>query len=97
MMKTPKASFATRKLTDSFALIIDLDRGRAVTNDAESVVTRLHTLKKGGLKQRKIYYRDSCDRFDEPSHEAGVFISIVPCSEAQQGFFIKLVQEYETL
>lgn len=96
-MKMPSAQYALRKITDSFVLIVDLDKGRTVTNDAPNVVIRLQREVHGGLGKRKVYYRDTCGRFDELRHDSGIFESIAPCSDAQQKFFSKLISEYESL
>ncbi|MFC1337532.1 MAG: hypothetical protein G8D89_17900 [gamma proteobacterium symbiont of Clathrolucina costata] len=91
------AQYALRKITDNFVLIIDLDIGRTVTNDAESVVKMLNLELPGGLGKKKVYYRDTCGRFDELKHQNGNFTSISACSDAQQDFFAQLIQEGECL
>lgn len=96
-MKMPCAQYSLRNITDNFVLIVDLDKGRTVTNDAPNVIIRLHREIHGGLGSRKVYYRDTCGRFDEIRHNTGAFESIAPCSDAQQIFFSKLISRYESL
>lgn len=82
------ALFVVKEITDNFVLIVDTDEGRSVTNDACSVISRLEENIKGGLKNRKVYYRDSSGRFDELVHDGqGQFMKFAPCSEHQQKFF----------
>ena len=92
-MKIPGAQFSIQTITDSFVLIIDLDQGRTVTNDAKNVVSSLRHQLSDGLGLRRIFYRDTCGRFDELKHIKGAYDSIAPCTDSQQPFFSRLTQD----
>jgi len=67
-------------------LIEDLDSGRSVTNEAATVVSTLSEHLDGGLRERRLYYRDTMGRYDELKHSDGQFVRFAPCSQQQQGF-----------
>lgn len=82
-----------QKLTDSFVLIVDPDQGRSMTNAAAEICRDLDSSIEGGLAKRRIYYRDTMGRFDEMRHEQGEFKGFAPCSDHQQEFLAKLVNQ----
>jgi hypothetical protein len=90
-----RASFALSNITDNFLVILDLDKGRTITNEPAGVVSRLNLAIAGGIGKRKIYYLDTCGRFDELTHQYGVFCSILPCTDSQQAFFQNLIKTTE--
>lgn len=78
--------YTIQKVTDTFVLISDNNRGLSVTNAARHIVSELHERLKGGIGHRRLYYRDSTGRFDELMHEGGRYSGFLPCSEGQQAF-----------
>lgn len=72
--------------TDLHILILDLDQGRSVTNDADSVVRRVDA-QLGSIGRRRLFYRDTTGRFDELVVRDGRFVGFRPCSEQQQAIF----------
>lgn len=79
-------------VTDNFILIIDLNKEScSVTNGAEKVIEDLNKKVSKGIGKRKVYYRDSDNRFDELKVEYGKFVDFVPCTKEQQLFFANLV------
>ena len=82
----PEADYEIVAQTDTCIVIVDLDQGgRSVTNDAERVICDL-SAKRGGIEQKKVYYRDSMGRFDELKVKDNTFDGFVPCSDSQQKF-----------
>ncbi|WKN44242.1 hypothetical protein [Tunicatimonas pelagia] len=86
-----EASYQIAHITDHFVLIVDLDEGRSVTTDAERVVADLYSAIEGGLRSRRIYYRDTEGRFDELRHQGGRFLGYAPCTNSQQDFLASLL------
>lgn len=84
------AAFRLARVTDTLVLILDLDDGCSVTNDAEAVVAYLNETLPGGLGWRRLYYRDTTGRFDELVTNAGRFCSYRACTDSQQEGFAKM-------
>ena len=78
-----------------FILLIDLNVGKSITNDACNVVPRL--AQKIQINGRRVFYRDTSGRFDElrVCHDK-YFMGFAPCSPGQQDFFKKIIQRKET-
>nr|UHA81097.1 hypothetical protein pKpnC6_00129 [Klebsiella pneumoniae] len=79
-----RATFEVALQTDTHLVLIDLDQGASVTNDADAVIAWLAANLEGGIGKRKVYYRDTDGRFDELKVNAGTFAGFAPCSEGQQ-------------
>lgn len=79
-----RATFEVALQTDTHLVLIDLDQGASVTNDADAVIAWLDANLEGGIGKRKVYYRDTDGRFDELKVNAGTFAGFAPCSEGQQ-------------
>lgn len=86
-----RATFEIALQTDTNLILIDLDQGASVTNDAEAVIAWLAANLEGGIGKRKVYYRDTDGRFDELKVNAGAFVGFAPCSEGQQTAFSKML------
>lgn len=84
--------FTIVEVNDLFILLIDNDIGRSVTNDAEAVIDWINSCITGGIGERKVYYRDTADRFDQLLVSNGRFNGFLACSESQQDQFAKIVQ-----
>lgn len=56
-----RATFEVALQTDTHLVLIDLDQGASVTNDADAVVAWLAANLEGGIGKRKVYYRDTDD------------------------------------
>lgn len=70
-----RADFAIIKLDATAIWIADLDQGGvSITNDAEGVCRRISA----EWPNRRIYYRDTMDRWDELAHRDGVFLDFKP-------------------
>jgi hypothetical protein len=76
---------------DLHVIITDNDSGSrpSVTNSASAVIADLDS-KLGGLRSRRVFYRDTARRFDELLHQAGVFTGFAPCCASQQAFLQRL-------
>ncbi|EPQ9442548.1 hypothetical protein ACVEDE_024570 (plasmid) [Enterobacter hormaechei] len=68
-----RATFEVALQTDTHLVLIDLDQGASVTNDADAVIAWLAANLEGGIGKRKVYYRDTDGRFDELKVNAGAF------------------------
>jgi len=58
------SSFQIVHIDDDKIILTDMDIGMTVTNDAENVVCCLDKIVSGGIKERKVYYRDTNLIFD---------------------------------
>ena len=90
MIDTTTASYKIKAVTDNFILLVDLDHGRTVTNDAHFVLNDLNDTIEGGIGKRRVYYRDTMGRYDELKHENGWFKDFAPCTKHQQEFLAAL-------
>ena len=85
-----KAEYQIKLITDTIILIIDNDKGRSVTNDADRVIDELEKQVTGGIGNRSVYYRDTMGRFDELATKDGKFDRFKPCTANQQDFLSKM-------
>lgn len=76
-------------ITDLFIVLIDLDQGKSITNNAHEVIEHLN--KTVPIGPRKVYYRDTMGRFDELKVKDGRFVGFAPCSDSQQVKFSELI------
>jgi hypothetical protein len=74
---TDRSTFTVAWTTPEVIAIIDMDRGMSVTNDACNVVDFL--LAKYG--NRRIFYRDTTNRWDELVHNGHGFTCFRPISD----------------
>ncbi len=84
------STFEIKSINDLFILLIDLDKGKSVTNDARRVVGVLRKIIPGGIGSRKIYYKDSYGRFDQINVKDGKFCGFSPCTKSQQSKIAEL-------
>lgn len=62
-----RASYRTQVVGD-FLLLVDLDLGKSITNDAENVIADL--VRDGALADgKRVLYRDTLGRWDELLHD----------------------------
>jgi hypothetical protein len=86
------AEYEIAVVNDLSIVLVDLDRGVSVTNDAARVIEELQRRVDGGIGRRLVYYRDTMGRFDRLKvDDAGQFCGFAPCSEGQQGRLAALV------
>ncbi|MDH1472769.1 hypothetical protein [Shewanella sp. GD03713] len=86
-----KSSFDVRHLSDTLILLTDNDAGgRSVTNDADAVIEWLEL--NIGIGRRRVYYRDSMERFDELQVQDGRFKDFKACTESQQQFLAQICE-----
>ena len=78
------SKFEIKIVNDLFILLVDLDKGKSVTNDVRRVINVLKKVIPGGIGVRKIYYKDSFGRFDQIKVKDGTFSGFAPCSKSQQ-------------
>jgi hypothetical protein len=64
----------------AFVLVVDQDRGRSVTNDAENVIEDLS--RAGVLAGRRVLYCDTDGRWDELLVSEGAFVGFVALGAA---------------
>jgi len=89
----PDFNFDVVFIDDISIILVDLDTGKSVTNDAYKIVKLLDsTILPGGIKTRRVYYRDTMGRFDQMKTFNGIFTGFDPCTPAQQEFLKKLVE-----
>ena len=83
------AKFEIVKISDTFILLFDQNAGgRSMTNDATWVIDRLRQTVPDGIGKRRVYYRDTMDRYDEMIlDDQGRFLRFSPCTQDQQKFF----------
>lgn len=84
MTRTLRATFEVALQTDTHIIIVDLDNGPSVTNDASAVIAWLNANLDGGIGSRRVYYRDTSNRFDELFVANGAFSGFKACSASQQ-------------
>lgn len=89
-------NYEIKHVNTVFVLIVDLDNGRTITNDAENVVRDLDIRIQGGLGCRKIFYLDTAGRFDQLEHDHGFFTGFAACSDRQQQFLSDLLSVYHS-
>lgn len=85
-MNKPLAKFKVQRSNDIFILILDLNSGQTITDNASDVICRLNQDIDTGLKRRKVYYRDTSGQYDQLDHDNGTFKRILPCTQSQQSF-----------
>ena len=78
--------------TDTLVLIIGQDGPRSVTNDAQRAINRI-AADLGGLRQRRIFCRDSGCWFTVLHVEAGEFKGFSPCIDHLEEVFAYWCQE----
>ena len=88
-----RSSFDIVFIDDLLILLVDLNIGKSVTNDAYNVVKLLDKDIPGGIKNRRVYYRDTGNRYDQILTYHGIFVGFAPCTSSQQVFFQKLASE----
>lgn len=84
------AAYRLARITDTFALILDLDHDCSVNNDAAAVIARLDATLPHGIGLRRVYYRDTTGRFDELLTQGGHFRGFRLCTDSQQVGFTAL-------
>ena len=78
---------------DIFILLVDLDEGRSVTNDADRVIRILQSQIPGGIGKRLVIYRDTTGRFDRMQIDSdGDFLGFALCRESEQEYFAELIK-----
>lgn len=86
-----RANYTIALETDLMLVIVDEHDPilPSITHSAADVISHLNeTL--GGLGSRRVYYRDSVNRFDEILHENGRFTGFAPATRSQQVYFSSL-------
>lgn len=82
--------------TDLLLLIVGQGpQSQSLTNSAALVISDLNTSLQG-LGRRRVFYRDSINRFDEIRHENGVFSGFAPCAPSQQSYFADICSSAQT-
>lgn len=67
-----------RVITEDLIYLEDSGEGRSLTNNAESVLRQLH-FELGGLKNRRVFYKDTLNDIDEMVIKDGVFSHFRSC------------------
>ncbi len=78
------SSFKLISINDFFIFLMDQDKGKSVTNDAQNVIWRINQAIPEGIGNRIVYYQDTDGRIDQLKIKDGVFDGFAPCSESQQ-------------
>jgi hypothetical protein len=87
------AEFEIVAVNDLFIVLVDLDRGVSVTNDAARVIEEVQQRVSGGIGRRPVYYRDTMGRFDRLLVDGdGCFCGFAPCSDGQQRQLAELIE-----
>lgn len=87
-----KATFELLLTTDTLVLLVDLDQGASVTNDADAAV-RLVSRAIGGIWRRRVYYRDTLGSFNELVITHECFTGFKPVTPSQCSMFSMLVKD----
>lgn len=87
-----KATFELLLTSDTLVLLVDLDQGASVTNDAEAVVS-LVSAEIGGIGRRRVYYRDTLGGFNELMISRERFIGFKPATPGQRSMFSMLIKD----
>ena len=80
-------SFEVKHISETMIVLIDLDNDScapSVTNAADAVVEVLKATFPGGLRSRKIYYRDTEGRIDRICISKNEFSGFIFCSLEKQ-------------
>lgn len=88
-----RASFRIAIESDTTLVLIDLDDGRSLANDIVSVVARLEQAVKGGIRNRRIFYRDTRGCFHQITVEKKRFTTIISCTDSQQKRLAEMLEE----
>ena len=90
---SPDSNFDIVFIDDISIILIGLDTGKSITNNAYNIIKTLDsTILPDGIKTRRVYYRDTMGRFDQIKTFKGIFTGFAPCTLAQQEFLKKLVE-----
>ena len=84
IIRSMEKHYEINRITESFVMIIELDKGRTVISDPVPVIAELHSEIEGGLGNRVIFYRDITGHFDKLDHKNGHFMGFVPCPKQDQ-------------
>lgn len=88
------AEFEIVAINDLSIVLVDLDQGVSVTNDAPRVIEQVKKRVSGGIGRRSVYYRDTMGRFDRLLvGEDGRFGGFAPCSDGQQQALSQLIDQ----
>lgn len=88
-----RASFRIAIESDTHLVLIDLDDGRSLANDIVSVIARLDQSVKGGIRNRRIYYRDTSGRFHQITVQKKRFSTIISCTDSQQKRLAEMLEK----
>ena len=78
-------------VSDMYVLISDSKQpgSPTLTNSAQRVIADLEN-RIGKLGGRRLFYRDSVNRYDEILHKDGIVCGFAPGTAAQQDFFTRI-------
>ncbi len=79
-------------ITDISIVLVDLDEGKSVTNDAPQVIKYLNKNVPGGIGSRQVYHKDTKGRFDQLKVNDGRFDGFAPCSDSQQTKIFEMIE-----
>lgn len=86
------AKYTIRVLNDLHVIITDdLAPGSPSVTDSAALVLEDLNSQVGGLGSRRVFYRDTVQRFDELRHDNGRFLSFAPVSPSQQDAFKQMM------
>lgn len=85
------AVFDVVAFNDVFILLVDLDRGRSITNDAPEVIEALAQMV-GGIGKRAVYYMDTMGNIDRLLVRDERFDGYQPCTDSQRRMLARLIR-----
>ena len=89
----PDSNFDVAFIDDISIILVDLDIGKPITNNAYNIIKILNSIiLPDGIRTRRVYYRDTMGRFDQIKTFNGIFTGFAPCTPTQQEFLKKLVE-----
>lgn len=86
-----EADYKVIQVTAERIVIVDLDTGPSVTNEAERVIDDL-LHEHGYLPERRYFYRDTMGVFDELVLESGRFSRFAACTLSMRSELAKLAE-----
>ena len=87
-------SFEILLCNKTMVILVDRDDGPTVTNAPNEALEWLDLQLEGGIKGRRVIYRDTANRFDEILHSKGRAKKFKSLSEESQSFYERVMERH---
>ena len=87
-------SFEILLCNKTMVILVDRNDGTTVTNAPNEALEWLDLQLEGGMKGRRVVYRDTEGRFDEILHSKGKVKKFKNLSEESQAFYQRVMQRH---